>query len=360
MTTFAERLIQWHTVHGRHHLPWQNSGDPYRTWLSEIMLQQTQVETVIPYYLRFITQFPDLATLAHAPVEAVMASWSGLGYYARARNLHRAARIIMTEFGGIFPRDSVTINRLPGIGRSTASAIAAFVYGEKCAILDGNVKRVLCRAFGIEGFPGDKNIERNLWALAESLLPDHQIATYTQAQMDLGALLCTRGKPSCLHCPLADICVARQTGQTHLLPTPRPKKNIPRRTVHLALIIHNDTVLLEKRPEKGIWGGLFSLPEIPADQSPPTWIHQTLKLVIQTAPPLAAFSHTFSHFILDIQTHSFTTPSQTVPSGIHNLHWHPLSELKQIGLPAPISRLLETVQSHSICYGTAAEIGGHR
>ena len=346
MSTFADRLIQWHKTHGRHRLPWQNSTDPYRIWLSEIMLQQTQVDTVIPYYERFLAQFPDLPSLAHAPAETVMALWSGLGYYARARNLHRAAQIVMTEHNGIFPHNAQTIAGLPGIGRSTAAAIAAFAYGERRAILDGNVKRVLCRAFGIEGFPGDKTVETQLWALAESLLPDGNLATYTQAQMDLGALLCTRGRPACLHCPLQDICIAQLENRTHLLPTPRPKKTIPRRTVHLALIIHQDTVLLERRPPKGIWGDLFSLPEIPQSTGQAQdWIFQTLGLTTEPGPAYATISHTFTHFILDIHTHSFITTQPASPPDVPHLHWVPLSGLEQVGLPAPIRRILATLQA---------------
>ncbi len=224
MSDFADRLIAWQRHNGRHDLPWQGGHDPYRIWLSEIMLQQTQVDTVIPYYQRFLARFPDVASLAAAPVEDVMALWSGLGYYARARNLHRAACTIVEAHGGAFPRSAAEIAGLPGIGRSTAAAIAAFAYGERAAILDGNVKRVLCRIFGVEGFPGEKAVENRLWALAESLLPEHEVGRYIQAQMDLGATLCTRGKPACSRCPFADDCVARRENRVAELPTPRPKK----------------------------------------------------------------------------------------------------------------------------------------
>lgn len=196
MSEFATRLTAWQREHGRHDLPWQGGTDPYRIWLSEIMLQQTQVETVIPYYQRFLARFPDVAALAAAPVEDVMTLWSGLGYYARARNLHRAAQRIMSDHGGRFPTTAAEISTLPGVGRSTAAAIAAFAFGERGAILDGNVKRVLSRIFGVDGFPGEKAVENRLWTLAESLLPERDIGRYIQAQMDLGATLCTRARPA--------------------------------------------------------------------------------------------------------------------------------------------------------------------
>ncbi len=223
IATFAPRLLAWHRQCGRHDLPWQNTRDAYRIWLSEIMLQQTQVDTVIPYYARFLAAFPDIASLAAAPVDAVMGLWSGLGYYARARNLHACAQRVVSEHGGVFPATAEQIATLPGIGRSTAAAIAAFSQGERVAILDGNVKRVLCRAFGVEGFPGSAPVEKQLWALAEALLPEAQIGNYIQAQMDLGATVCTRGTPKCAACPLAEDCVARLSDRIASLPMPRPR-----------------------------------------------------------------------------------------------------------------------------------------
>ena len=212
MNTFAETLIAWQRGHGRHGLPWQ-VRDAYRVWLSEIMLQQTQVETVIPYYQRFIARFPDLPSLAAAPVEDVLTLWSGLGYYARARNLYKCARVVMERHGGAFPADPALLAELPGIGRSTAAAISAFSFGTRAAILDGNVKRVLARCFGIDGFPGNKAVETALWTLAESLLPATDVDIYTQAQMDLGATVCTRGRPACGRCPVAARCVALREGR---------------------------------------------------------------------------------------------------------------------------------------------------
>lgn len=224
---FAARLLNWQRTHGRHDLPWQASREPYRIWLSEIMLQQTQVETVIPYYLRFLQRFPDLPALAAASLEDVLALWSGLGYYARARNLHRAAREVRDQHDGQFPRTAAEIANLPGIGRSTAAAIAAFAHGERAAILDGNVKRVLCRVFGVEGFPGSAAVDRELWALAERLLPEAEIGRYIQAQMDLGATVCTRSRPACGRCPFAADCIAQRSGRIAELPTPRPRKAVP-------------------------------------------------------------------------------------------------------------------------------------
>ena len=252
---FAPRLLDWHRQHGRHDLPWQQTRDAYRIWLSEIMLQQTQVATVIPYYQRFLARFPDIPALAAAAQDEVMALWSGLGYYARARNLHRCAQVLVTEHGGRFPEDAAIIAELPGIGRSTAAAIAAFAFGRHGAILDGNVKRVLTRVFGIEGFPGKPAVERELWALAESLLPPRDIEAYTQGIMDLGATLCTRARPDCVTCPMRGLCVAERDGRQAALPTARPAKVVPHREAHYCLFSDGEHILLERRPPQGIWGG---------------------------------------------------------------------------------------------------------
>ena len=274
--TFAARLIAWQQEHGRHDLPWQG-GDAYRVWLSEIMLQQTQVATVIPYYQRFVAAFPNIAALAAATEEQVLEHWSGLGYYARGRNLHRAARLIAEKYHGEFPRKFEQILELPGIGRSTAAAICALAFHESRAILDGNVKRVLARYGGIEGWTGDKKIEGQLWLKAEALLPrppgegrgegadaasSADIATYIQAQMDMGATLCTRSKPKCAQCPVQDDCVAHQADRVHELPTPRPRKAVPERHATFLLLMHGNDILLEKRAPQGIWGGLWCLPQL--------------------------------------------------------------------------------------------------
>lgn len=344
MSDFARRLIDWHRDHGRHDLPWQGSGDSYRIWLSEIMLQQTQVSTVIPYYTRFLERFPDVAALAAAPVEDVMALWSGLGYYARARNLHRAAQQVMQVHEGRFPDCSASLVTLPGIGRSTAAAIAAFSSDERVAILDGNVKRVLCRVFGIEGFPGEKAVENRLWALAESLLPDTELSTYTQAQMDLGATVCTRGKPACTRCPMAQACVAMHSGRTRELPAARPRKIIPRRSTQLAVVVCDGQVLLERRPPSGIWGGLLVLPELPATGSTlPPWAI-TDRDAGQPPIALPPLTHTFTHFVLDIQPWRIDLPHPPAQLAEPTHQWLPLDQLADAALPTPIRQILTRLQ----------------
>jgi A/G-specific adenine glycosylase len=304
MSSFARRLIEWQHRHGRHDLPWQQTKDPYRVWLSEIMLQQTQVTTVIGYYQRFLEHFPDLPSLAAAPTEAVMAQWSGLGYYARARNLHACAHRVMTDHRGSFPSDPDQIADLPGIGRSTANAIAVFCFGARRPILDGNVKRLLCRCFGIEGFPGTAAVESRLWQHADALLPTREVDVYVQAQMDLGATVCTRGKPACHACPVADLCIAHRDGRTADLPTPRPRRALPEREATMLVLYSADAVLLEERPPKGIWGGLLSLPELPAniaDDEVPTYCRENLGLGLGAVSPAPTFTHTFTHFRLHVR-----------------------------------------------------------
>lgn len=343
MSDFATRLTDWHRTHGRHDLPWQGTADAYRIWLSEIMLQQTQVETVIPYYLRFLARFPDLASLAAAPVEEVMRLWSGLGYYARARNLHKCAQAIMTRHGGAFPGTATEIAELPGIGRSTAAAIAAFSRGERVPILDGNVKRVLCRVFGIEGFPGQKAVENRLWALAESLLPAAGIGTYIQAQMDLGATLCTRSSPACERCPLATVCLARRDGRTAELPSARPRKAIPTRSARFAVILDADAVLLERRPPSGIWGGLLALPEIPEGADAADWASGRYGLGIVGQHRLTALRHVFTHFTLDIQPELLRAATGTPRCAEDGPVWQQLDSLAEAALPAPVRRILEAL-----------------
>ncbi len=331
---FAHALIRWQKRAGRHGLPWQQKGrgrDPYRIWLSEIMLQQTQVSTVIPYYQRFLARFPDVARLAAAPTEDVMALWSGLGYYARARNLQRAAQEIVAKRDGRFPQRIEDIEALPGIGRSTAAAIAVFAFGARAAILDGNVKRVLARVFGIEGFPGEKAVEERLWTLAESLLPERDPAAYAQGLMDLGATLCTRRKPRCGDCPVAAQCVARRQGRIDELPTTRPKRAAPQRAVTLLVLRSRGRVLLERRPPKGIWGGLLSLPELPDGKLPRRYAR---------AVELPVVRHAFTHFRLDI-TPLLCKVSRcnTAANGV----WLNLKKLDEAPLPAPIRKILKSL-----------------
>lgn len=336
---FAHRLMAWQAEHGRHDLPWQQSGDPYRVWLSEVMLQQTQVDTVIPYYLRFLERFPQLGDLAAAPQEAVLGLWSGLGYYARARNLHKAAQVVMDEHGGVFPQRAEEIARLPGIGRSTAAAIAAFCFGERVPILDGNVKRVLCRVFGVEGFPGQRAVEQRLWALAAELLPAQEVGRYIQAQMDLGATVCTRARPACERCPLTGDCVARREERTTELPAARPRKTPPRRRVQVAVVRAGDTVLLERRPPAGIWGGLLALPEAGEDGAA-AWVAQRFGEVAggSELPPLV---HAFTHFVLEIRPWLVDLPAVPPLAADGSLHWQALNALDEAPLPTPVRSILQ-------------------
>lgn len=336
---FTSTLIAWQQRAGRHDLPWQNTRDPYRIWLSEIMLQQTQVVTVIPYYARFLAHFPDVLALAAAPVEAVLAQWAGLGYYARARNLHRCAQEIAAVHGGIFPKTAASLAELPGIGRSTAAAIAAFAHGERAAILDGNVKRVLCRVFAIDGFPGALPVERQLWALAESLLPASGIEAYTQGLMDLGATRCTRRQPRCEVCPLAGFCLARQQGRQHDLPTPRPRPALPERESRVVLLCAGGNLLLQRRPPQGLWGGLLVLPEGEPDE-----LLRALGLPARECRPLPPLRHAFTHFRLTLQAVLCVVEpaAVTLPP---EMQWFPLSTAAHAGVPTPVARLIRTAQA---------------
>lgn len=336
---FADRLLAWQREHGRHDLPWQVS-DPYRVWLSEIMLQQTQVTAVLQYYSRFLARFPTLAALALAPVEDVLALWSGLGYYSRARNLHRAAREVMERFGGRFPDSRCEIETLPGIGRSTAAAIAAFAFARREAILDGNVKRVLARVFAIEGFPGERRIENAMWQIAERLLPSSaEMGAYTQGLMDLGATVCKRGRPLCAACPMQQTCLARQQGRELALPTARPKKIQPVRHATLLLAVHRDRVYLERRPPSGIWGGLLSLPECEDSAAAERWLagQGTGDLL----PSWPEVEHVFTHFRLimtpqPIRLDALSAAAREGASG----DWVALADAADAGVPAPVRRLL--------------------
>jgi A/G-specific adenine glycosylase len=342
MTSFAQRLIDWQRRHGRHDLPWQNTTDPYRVWLSEIMLQQTQVTTVVGYYTRFLERFPDLPSLAAAPVGDVMALWSGLGYYARARNLHTCARTLMERHGGAFPREPAAIAALPGIGRSTANAIAVFCFGAQVPILDGNVKRLLCRSLGVDGFPGTPAVESRLWRDAAALLPANDVATYIQAQMDMGATVCTRTRPRCGTCPLAEDCVARREDRVAALPTPRPRKAVPERRATLLVLRAADRVLLEERPPAGIWGGLLSLPELPDDAAVAAYCEQRLGLRLLTVSPAPTFSHAFTHFRLHIRPLLCAVeplPQATEPG----LRWVERKDLARAALPTPVRKILSAI-----------------
>ncbi|WP_419341476.1 A/G-specific adenine glycosylase [Achromobacter sp. PD1] len=340
---FAPRIVDWQRRHGRHDLPWQNTRDPYRIWLSEIMLQQTQVATVIPYYERFLQRFPDVAALAAAAQEDVMPYWAGLGYYARARNLHRCAQEIARDWGGRFPPTAQAIATLPGIGRSTAAAIAAFAYGERSPILDGNVKRVFTRHFGIAGDPTKREVEQKLWALADAQVeaaPGLDMAAYTQGLMDLGATLCTRGKPACEACPVADSCVAKREGRQAELPTPKARKTIPERETCMLVLRHQGAFLLQQRPEPGIWGGLWSLPEFDVSQDPDS-ASRALGLEPEQRFELAAFAHTFTHYRLHIRPWLVPVRATGLHESARPERWVPADELPSMALPAPVKKLLQ-------------------
>ncbi|HZW23068.1 A/G-specific adenine glycosylase [Noviherbaspirillum sp.] len=339
---FSKDVIRWQKKHGRHTLPWQNTRDAYRIWLSEIMLQQTQVSAVIPYYLRFLDRFPDVRSLAEAASEEVMSHWSGLGYYSRARNLHRCAQRVVAEHDGVFPSDPELLADLPGIGRSTAAAIAAFAYGTRAAILDGNVKRVFARAFGIEGFPGAKPVEDKMWLRAVALLPEQDIGSYTQGLMDLGATLCTRSSPSCHECPLAQRCVALSSGRVHLLPERRPKKAVPERTTTMLVITHDEHVLLEQRPDSGIWGGLMSLPEV-GEGTDATLAAASMFGEPESCEKLTPFSHTFTHFKLHVSPYRVRLAQRGHAVRHSKHHWYPAERLPDAPLPAPVKKLLLAV-----------------
>ncbi|MFA5081672.1 MAG: A/G-specific adenine glycosylase [Hydrogenophilaceae bacterium] len=335
---FAPRLIAWQREHGRHDLPWQVS-DPYAVWVSEIMLQQTQVDTVIPYYARFMARLPDLASLAAAPEDTVLALWSGLGYYARARNLHAAAKRIAAEHGSVFPCRVETIEALPGIGRSTAAAIAAFSFGERRAILDGNVKRVFCRLFGVDGWPGDKAVEGRLWQLAEALLPERAIKPYTQGLMDLGATLCRRARPDCLRCPFADDCIANRDGRQAELPAARPRKPLPEKATVMLVLWHAGEILLQKRPPTGIWGGLWSLPEC-APGEDVVAAARRLGYVAEDLAALPGLTHTFSHFRLAIQPRALTVARRQAGAREPGSLWLTPAEASEAALPTPVRRII--------------------
>ena len=341
---YAARLLAWLDRHGRHNLPWQHPRTPYRVWLSEIMLQQTQVAAVIPYFERFIAAMPDLRVLAAASQDEVLALWSGLGYYARARNLHAAAKLCVERHDGDLPRDLAALVALPGIGRSTAGAILSQAWGDAAPILDGNVKRVLCRVFGIDGWPGTPAVEKPLWTIAEALLPDARQADYTQAQMDFGATLCTRGDPACAICPLQDLCIARRDGRTAELPTPKPGKPLPERATLMLLI--EDTggrVLLHRRPPTGVWASLWSLPEHPDLAVARDWFERHVEGDFDAAQAGAGIVHGFSHYRLHIHPHRIANVRPRDAVGDNDqLRWAARADLLAIGLPAPVRRMLES------------------
>ena len=344
----APRLLAWFDRHGRHDLPWQHPRTPYRVWLSEIMLQQTQVSVVIGYFDRFIQALPDLPALARAPQDEVLALWSGLGYYARARNLHAAAKLCVERHCGELPRDLDALMALPGIGRSTAGAILSQAWNDRAPILDGNVKRMLCRVFGVDGWPGLPSVEKRLWSIAGELLPgapaSHlRVADWTQAQMDFGATLCTRANPACAICPLQDICVARIEGRVHQLPAPKPGKPLPQREAHM-LIVEDAAgrVLLWRRPPTGVWASLWSLPQHDDINAAQAWFDGHVDGDFAAARALPTLDHGFSHFRLRIQPRLIPVNGLRAAIGDNaDLRWARPGDLAAIGLPAPVRKLLQ-------------------
>ena len=349
--SFSDALIAWQQQHGRHALPWQNTRDAYLIWLSEIMLQQTQVSAVLGYYARFLERFPTLRDLAAAPVEDVMAQWSGLGYYTRARNLHKCAQRVVSEYDGVFPSDPALLADLPGIGRSTAAAISAFSSGTRAAIMDGNVKRVFARVFGIDTFPGERKTEEMMWLRAVALLPEQGIESYTQGLMDLGATVCTRSSPACERCPMQTRCVAYATGRTRELPVRKPKKISPEKHAVMLAIIDGGQVLLEQRPPTGIWGGLLSLPELDGhllaedDDAPAADDTLLLQAVgkfgeMESAERLTTVTHVFTHYKLHIAPYRITLARRLDMVAEGGYVWLDAAKLADAALPAPIKKLL--------------------
>lgn len=339
----ATRLLRWYDHHGRHDLPWQHPRSAYRVWLSEVMLQQTQVATVIAYFERFTTALPTLPDLARADEDRVLALWSGLGYYRRARFIHRAAQLCVEKHAGALPQDFDSLLALPGIGRSTAGAILAQAHGQPVAILDGNVKRVLARYHAVRGFPGASAVEKRLWQYAEQHTPHARVADYTQAIMDLGASVCTRANPQCEYCPLATTCVAKRDGLTDALPERRPRKKLPTR--HTVMIVMQDTqqrVLLQKRGPHGVWAGLWSLPEATDRQGARE--KTTPHARIGDVQALPSFTHTFSHYRLEVSPLLFTATAHTPAIADNNdTRWCTLPQTQALGLPAPVRKLLQDI-----------------
>jgi A/G-specific adenine glycosylase len=339
---YAPALLAWFDRHGRHDLPWQHPRTPYRVWLSEIMLQQTQVAVAAPYFERFVAALPDLPALARAPTDTVIALWSGLGYYARARNLQAAAQRCMDLHAGELPRELDALMALPGIGRSTAGAILAQAWGDPAPILDGNVKRVLCRLAGIAGWPGMPMVERQLWAIAGALLPGARLADYTQAQMDFGATLCTRAKPACAICPLQAHCVALREGRVAELPHPKPGKPLPERVAHMLVLEDaSGRVLLQRRPPTGVWAGMWSLPQHEGIDAARAWFDRHLAGDFDQARPAEPLLHAFSHYRLRIHPHHALAQPRPAVGDTGDLRWAAPAELAAIGLPAPVRRLLQ-------------------
>ena len=342
LTCFAARVVAWQRVHGRRDLPWQN-GDAYRVWLSEVMLQQTQVSTVLPYYARFVAAFPTVHDLARAPLDRVLALWSGLGYYRRAHHLHAAAKAVVEHHGERFPTDALTLASLPGIGRSTANAIAAFAGEGQAPILDGNVKRVLARHRGIDGWPGAPRVESKLWDAAEAFTAPvrrDEMASYTQGMMDIGATICTRANARCDACPVADHCVARRDGRVAELPTPRPRKILPQRETTVLLLRRDGRVLLEQRPPLGLWAGLWTFPEIDPGVDVSHGVAARFNASVDEVRALPPLTHAFTHFALTMHPVEARVTDWPRQASERLTAWFTPDEAIGAAVPAPVRTLL--------------------
>lgn len=341
---FSKPLLNWFAVHGRKNLPWQIPRTGYRVWVSEVMLQQTQVQTVISYFERFMQRFPNINDLANASEDEVLSLWSGLGYYSRARNLHHTAQIIAEKYQGVFPESLDLLIELPGIGPSTAAAILSQAYNQPTAILDGNVKRVLTRFFAINGYPEQAQIKKTLWELADACMPEEQCADYTQAIMDLGATCCTLKKPDCLNCPLHNNCLALKYQEQHLFPTKKIKKPVPVQQQQLLVLCNKEgRIYLERRPSAGLWGGLWCLPSLDEGNCPLEFIRQEYDLSGNEPTKLIAFKHRFSHFHLEINALKIKTKALGRSVAEVKGQWFAKEDLSSLGLARPTSKILELV-----------------
>lgn len=341
---FSAQVLDWYDKYGRKTLPWQIEKTPYKVWLSEVMLQQTQVATVIPYFERFMARFPTVTDLANAPLDEVLHLWTGLGYYARARNLHKAAQQVATRHKGKFPETFDEVADLPGVGRSTAGAILSLSLGKHFPILDGNVKRVLARCYAVDGWPGKKDVEKRLWEIAEAVTPAKGVERFNQAMMDLGAMVCTRSKPKCELCPVNNLCVAYANQSWAQYPGKKPKQTLPERTGYMLLMQHGDDVFLAQRPPSGLWGGLYCFPQFEDEALLRGWLEQR-GIAADTLTQLTAFRHTFSHFHLDIVPMWLPVSSFTSCMDEGTALWYNLAQPPSVGLAAPVERLLQQLRA---------------
>jgi A/G-specific adenine glycosylase len=343
---FSRLVLDWYDKFGRKSLPWQQEKSLYKVWLSEVMLQQTQVATVIPYFVRFMARFPTVTSLANAPLDEVLHLWTGLGYYARARNLHKAAQQVAQRHGGVFPQNFDDVAALPGVGRSTAGAILSLALGQHYPILDGNVKRVLARCYAVSGWPGKKEVEKRLWQISADVTPAAGVAQFNQAMMDLGAMVCTRTRPKCELCPLKSGCEACASASWASYPGKKPKQTLPERTGYFLLMQHDGEVFLAQRPPSGLWGGLFCFPQFESEEALRAWVAS--RSIAGRLTQLTAFRHTFSHFHLDIVPMWLSVSSAGACMDEGAGLWYNLASPPSVGLAAPVERLLQQLRSEPV------------